>query len=234
MSGRAGNDQSRSCMVCGNKSVCFRQLNDIELELTSANRVQLSFRRGETIAKQGSIVTHILFLKEGLAKIYKELSNNNDLILNIFPSGNLIGLPALYGDKTFGYSVAAIDDSVVCAIDKVIFEKLIEQNGSFAVEVINSINNCTQHNFEKIVSLTQKQLPGKMADTLLFLKDVVYQASSFRMGLSRKDLAEFTGISVMSVVRVLQDFKKEGIISESGGVFYILSEERLKMISQKG
>jgi CRP/FNR family transcriptional regulator len=212
----------------------LKQLTDIELELATANRVQLSFRKGETVAKQGAIVTHILFLKSGMAKIYKELHGKNNLILNIFPAGQLIGLPALYGNKTFGYSVAVIEDSVVCAIDKVIFERLIEQNGAFATEVINAINRCTQNNFEKIVSLTQKQLNGKMADAILFLKDQIYKADSFSMSLTRKDLAEFTGMSVMSVVRVLQSFKQEGIIDEQHGLLSVLKPERLVMISEKG
>ncbi len=223
-----------SCKFCDSRSSCLKQLTDIELELATANRVQLSFRKGETVAKQGAIVTHILFLKSGMAKIYKELHGKTNLILNIFPAGQLIGLPALYGNKTFGYSVAVIEDSVVCAIDKVIFEQLIEQNGAFATEVINAINRCTQNNFEKIVSLTQKQLNGKMADALLFLKDQIYKTDSFSMSLSRKDLAEFTGMSVMSVVRVLQSFKQEGIIDEQNGFLSVIKPERLVMISDKG
>lgn len=228
------NGSQDSCVLCKNKSACFRALSATELELTTVSRVQLRFRKGETIAKQGSVVSHILFLKSGLAKIYKEIDDESNLILNIFPEGNLIGLPTLYGDRILGYSVAAIEDSTICAIDKGIFEKLIEENGNFAAEVINSINHCTQHNFDKIVSLTQKQLPGKMADALIFLKDSVYKSESFQMSLSRKDLAEFTGMSVMSVVRVLQDFKKDGIINEKDGFFTINDYDQLKKISAVG
>ncbi len=221
-------------MLCGSKAACFHKLSDIELELTTANRVQLHFKKGETIAKQGSMVTHILFLKTGLAKIYKEINNNSNLILNIFPEGNLIGLPGLYGSNIFSYSVAAIEDSTVCAIDKTVFKKLVENNGAFAAEVINTINTCTEYNFEKIVSLTQKQLNGKMADALLFLADMVYKNNSFVMSLSRKDLAEFTGMSVMSVVRVLQEFKTDGIVHEKNGNFTILKMDQLRRISERG
>ena len=223
-----------NCSLCNNKSTCFEQLNDDEFEFINTKRVEIKYKKGEVIAKQGSFATHILFLKKGLVKVYKEINNEHNLILSFFPEKNLIGLPALFGNEILQYSVAAIEDSTICAIDKKRFEELVAKNSEFAIEIIKTINHCTLFNFEKIVSLTQKQLNGRLADTFLFLANDIYKDDTFKLSLSRKDIAEFAGLSVMSVVRGIKDFKESGLISNEKGVIEILKKEALERISVSG
>lgn len=226
--------KSNTCILCTNKSSCFEKLSPIELELSDSNRVELHFNKGETVAKQGSFTTHILFLQKGLVKVYREVSKGNNLIINIFSGGNLIGLPSLYGDDFLQYSVAAIEDSVVCAIDKKIFEQLIMENGAFAAAIVNTINKCSLHIFDKLENLTQRQLNGKFANALLFLADEVFKSDSFMLSLSRKELAEFTGTSVMSIVRVMKEFQQDKLIAESKGRLEILDKQKLIQIGLAG
>ena len=222
------------CVSCQNKSVCFEKLSSVELEFVDKKRVELKYRKGEVIAKQGSFVTHILFVQQGLTKVYKEVNEEHNLILNIFPKGSLIGLSALYNNDVAQYSVAAIEDSIICSIDKKEFEELVFENGKFAASVITAINNCTFYNIDKILSLTNKQHNGRLAEALLFISDKIYESNKFKLSLSRKDLAEFTGMSVMSVVRILKDFNNDNIISSSGKTIEILDFVRLKRISETG
>ena len=204
------------------------------MQLVDSNRVELNYRKGEVIAKQGSFVNNILFLQSGLVKIYKEVNTKDNLILNFYPQGHLIGLPSIYGNEILHYSVSAVEDSVICAINKDIFEILIKKNGSFAASIIQNINKCTIHNFEKILSLTQKQMNGRLAEALLFFSNQIFESDSFGASLSRKDLAEFTGMSVMSVVRGIKDFKSSKIINDKNGVFTILDKSTLERISTTG
>ncbi|MFH2096862.1 MAG: hypothetical protein ABIJ16_14225, partial [Bacteroidota bacterium] len=84
------NEKVNTCLLCNNKSECFKQLGRLELELADTKRVELTYKKGENIAKQGAFVTHILYLQYGLVKIYKEVDSNTNLILNIFSGSNLI------------------------------------------------------------------------------------------------------------------------------------------------
>jgi len=68
------------CIECKNKSVCFKQLDEKELLLTNENKVQIRFKKGEIISKQGSFVTHIMYIKKGVAKVYKETDLDSNLI----------------------------------------------------------------------------------------------------------------------------------------------------------
>ena len=88
--------KNTKCLKCTEKSLCFKQLTDAELNLTNENKVQIQFNKGEILSKQGTFVTHIMYLKSGFAKVYKETDVDNNLILDIIPEGKLIGLTSLF------------------------------------------------------------------------------------------------------------------------------------------
>ncbi len=220
--------------MCDAKSGCFKMLSPLELELTDVRRAELNYRKGEHIAKMGSFVTHILYLQKGLVKVYMEMEGENDMILNIVSGGNMIGLPNLFSTAPLQYSVAAIEDSVICAIDKKVIEDMVKSNGEFAQSIVESINNCTLYHYKRLITASQKQLNGRMADALLHLSDDVYHQDDFPMQLSRKELAELAGMSMMSAVRVIKDLEQNKIVNEKNGRFMIEDREKLEQLSKYG
>ncbi|MEE4196860.1 MAG: Crp/Fnr family transcriptional regulator [Bacteroidales bacterium] len=223
------------CVECEKKSLCFRQLSEDELRLTNENKVQIRFKKGEIIAKQGSFVTHVMYIKQGIAKVYKETAMDSNLILDIIPEGRLIGLTTLFhSDNIARFSVSALSDTVICSIDRQVIEQLIYKNNNFAKTVISSLNTEALQFYDKMASLTQKQMNGRVADALIYLSENIFGSAQFEMILSRKDLAEFTGMSTMSVVRTLKELRKEGIILDDKGKIDIKNLELLKKISQNG
>ena len=227
--------KNTKCLKCTEKSLCFKQLTDAELNLTNENKVQIQFNKGEILSKQGTFVTHIMYLKSGFAKVYKETDVDNNLILDIIPEGKLIGLTSLFNtDNIARFSVAALDNAVVCAIDRNTIENLIHKNTQFAQTVISSLNEESLQFYDKMASLTQKQMNGRVADALLYLSENIFNSVKFKMILSRKDLADFTGMSMMSVVRTLKDLKTEGIIKDEKGFIEIKNINTLRQISIKG
>lgn len=227
-------NEKRSCLVCNNKSSCFKLLKPNELEFADINRAEIQYRKGEMVAKQGNFYTHILYVKSGMVKVYKEMPDGSNLILNFFTDGGFIGLPFLFKNQVLDYSVSAINETTICAIDRKAFENLIHENGDFAAAVVNALNHCTLYNYDRIVSLTHKQINGRFADTLLYLSQEIYHSNKFKLTLSRKDLAEYTGVSVMSVIRVIKDFKQDGIIDIQGNELEILKPDLLQKISISG
>ena len=94
-----------NCIDCPLKANCFEHLTNEELELINSNRVELQYKKGEIICKQGAFANNILHIPEGFAKIYIE-HNNKNLILKIVSSKDLISLPSLFNYNIFHYSVA--------------------------------------------------------------------------------------------------------------------------------
>jgi len=148
-------DKKDDCMSCPIKADSFKQLTESEIEMVNSSHVCIKYKKGEVIQKQGSIVNQIFYVKQGLTKVYKEIDDSNNLILNFFPAGVLIGLPTIFGDDISPYSVAAVEDTSVCSISKSHVESFIQKNVKFATAIIRTINNCNLYNFGKIISLTQ-------------------------------------------------------------------------------
>ncbi len=223
-----------SCFLESTHFSCFDLLTEDEKHLVDANRLVVNFKKGEIIGKQGSFASHIIFLNEGLVKVYLE-GNPKDLILKIVPSNHLIGLPSIYdGNNRFIYSVATYSDSVVSLIDISLFKQLLGLNSQFALRIINILNEDTALIYGRFFCLTMKQSHGRVADILLCLAKRVYKTNTFNLAISRSDMADLTGLSSESVIRILKEFKDNGLISITGKDFKIIDTARLEKISQLG
>jgi CRP/FNR family transcriptional regulator, polysaccharide utilization system transcription regulator len=213
---------------------CFDLLTEEEKELVNTRSVEVNYKKGEMICKQGSFATHIMYLDKGLVKIYLE-GKPKDLILTITPQKNLMGLQALYeGNTTFLYSISSYTESVVKLIDIQIFKQLLKQNPLFSFRIINILNESTSQSYGRFLSLTQKQLHGRLADILLCLSRKIFKSESFELPLSRSDLSDLTSMSTESVIRIMKDFKDDNIIDINNKSITLLDLPRLENISAKG
>ena len=212
----------------------FELLTNEEKELVDSSSVNVNYKKGEIICKQGSFASHIMYLEKGLVKIYLE-GNPKDLILTITPQKNLMGLQALYeGNNTFLYSISTYTDATVRLIDIQTFRHLLKQNPLFAYRIICIVNESTSQSYNRFLSLTQKQLHGRLADILLCLSRKIFKSESFDLPISRSDLSDLTSMSTESVIRILKDFKDDKIIDMNNKSITLLDLPRLENISAKG
>jgi len=184
--------------------------------------------------KQGSASTHILMLTSGLAKLYLEGHNGRNLILKLIKPVQMFGGPGTFLDQRNYYSAAALENSTVCFVNMNNFRQTLRSNPDFAEKFIETINRNSIFTFGRFVDLTQKQMPGRVADALLYLSNDIFEATSFKMSLTRQDLADMTSLSKESFIRILKDFKEEGIIKIAGDAIEIVKLEALQKISQVG
>lgn len=228
------NKYLNTCSTLVLDNACFETLTEKQKLAIEENKVRVNYNKGETICKQGSQATHVLFLEEGLVKVYLEGKPKN-LILTIIPSGQMIGLPSIFeGNKTFIYSVTTYVDSVVQMINIDVIKQMILENARFAGSIISILNENTAQTYGRFYCLMQKQLHGRMADILLCLSNRIFNSKNFQLPLSRNDLGELTGMSTESVIRIFKDFKDDKLISVNAKSIEILNEEKLLMISDKG
>ena len=157
------------------------------------------------------------------------------MILKLIPSGNLLGLTSLSEDyNTYQYSAMAYVDSQVQQIDIKAFRELINRNSVFAKEVIDILSSNSVQIYNRFFCLTHKQAYGRLADILLCLSDRIFKTAEFELPLSRKDLAELSGMSQETVIRMLKSFHDDGLIRMAGKNFTVLDYEKLKHISETG
>lgn len=224
----------RSCHNCSCKSSLFSLLDEEELELVEQNRLNVVFKPGETIRKQGTRMTHVLSVNSGLAKLYLEGIENRNAVLRIVRATNFIGGPGIYLDQMHHYTVMALMESSVCFIDMKVFKDIIRRNNRFAEEFMKDFSRNTLNVYNRLIYLTQKQMPGRMADSLLYLYDDIFQSTSFPDLITRQDLADLSAMSKDSAVKILRSFEKDSLIAFSGKEVQLLDREALKKISRFG
>jgi CRP/FNR family transcriptional regulator len=225
--------QSNNCVDCNCRSSIFKALSSTELELINKNRYEVSFKAGEIMFKQGTPSPYFLCLTTGLAKLYIEGYGKNLIICLVKPVEYILG-PGIYVDNRHHYSASAVEDSTACLVDVNTFKQMTRSNPDFADEFIRRISLMTIFNFEQFISLTQKQMNGRIADALFYLSDQIYGRNPFEMTISRKDLADLSAMSKESAIRILKEFKDEGILTVDGNHFHILNPQQLKKISETG
>lgn len=225
---------ARSCIVENRHQSCFDILNEDEKQVLQANTAVITYKKGDIIAKQGAFASHVIYLEEGLVKVYLE-GKPKDLILKIIPSDHLIGLPSIYdGNSTFLYSASTYTDSRVRMIDINTFKHFVRTNAQFASMIINILNENTAQIYGRFYCMMRKQSHGRVADILLCLSERVYKKKKFLLALSRGDLAALTGLSCESVIRIFKEFKDEGIIQVTGKSIEIMDFTSLERISSFG
>jgi len=222
------------CVGCVFRSPLFDCLSQEELEFINKHRYDLSFRAGEIIRKQGAYLSHVISIISGLASLYIEGLNNRNVILKVVKPTNFIGGPGMFVHHRHHYTVKAHQETKACFIEVGAFKELLRLNPSFAEGFFTEFSRNTLITYDRLINLTQKYVPGRMADALLYLSKEVYENTSFELGLSKKDLGDFTGMSTDSVIRVLRTFKNEGLISLKGNHLEILNLDALVKFSKLG
>jgi CRP-like cAMP-binding protein len=223
-----------NCIECKGSAKCFKRLIPSEIDFINQYKTHISYRKGENICKQGAFASYVIYILDGIVKLYLESPNNKNVNLKILQSSEFIGLSSIYGDNVYNYSAIALKDSSICLIEKNSIKQLLNNNGNFASEIIKWYCKEEEQLYNKIQSLSNKQMHGRLADTLLYLCDKDIFNNQIFSYLSRKDIAEFAGLSTESTVRLLTEFKNEGIIDIDGKKIKITNPEILKKISDKG
>jgi CRP-like cAMP-binding protein len=222
-----------TCEDCLLKCEIFNAISKEGSFLSDVNPLHMKFKRHEAICMQGNNVTHAIYLVSGTAKLYIHGLNNRNIILNILKPHSYIGLLSFFESPVYSYSVTALEDSEICMIDMDFIKKLYIENHSFLIHLNKAFGKSVASIMQKIITLNQKNIRGRFADSLIYLSEL-HNNSSFNMLLTRKELGELSAISEENTVRLLTELKKEGIIDVEGKQISIMDMRLLKKISEVG
>lgn len=228
--------KDRCCSRCfddGEESI-FDCLTDEELELLVKEKRHVHFNAGETILKQNTSASHVVCVKRGLAKILAEGDGDKRLILRLVATHSILTGGGIFMDEIRHFTVQAVTEVECCFIDSDKIFELVSKNNRFAFELLKLNNRQNIQMLNNLVGITQKYMPGRVADLLLYLKNEIFMCNPFDTRLSRQELADMTGMTMESFIRILKEFKSSGIIVVDGSTIQIADEEALTLISRKG
>ncbi|PKO96836.1 MAG: hypothetical protein CVU12_03645 [Bacteroidetes bacterium HGW-Bacteroidetes-7] len=192
----------------------------------------LTYNKGETIIKQGTLASQILFVEDGIAKLNFQ-TGERDTTFSFATNGDFIGLMCSFVKKRLEFSAVAITNTTVRIIDREVFENLIENNGQFAVYVVKLMSELTNGVVHTLITLSHKNVNGAVA-TLLLTLSRLYDSGKLQIPFTRDEMADALGYSKESIINTLSAFHQDKIISISGRNLEILQPSALVLISEKG
>nr|WP_321450079.1 Crp/Fnr family transcriptional regulator [uncultured Carboxylicivirga sp.] len=213
-------------------SECFRFLSKEQLLLLQNKKARITYLKGENVMKQGAFATHVLFVVDGLVRVYLQAVGNKQINLELKTQGDFIAFSAVFDEEIYAYSAVALKDSVICMIDKQALKDLLVANPEFGLQITSRNYEVENRYLEIINNISYKQMRGKLASTLLYLADFEDENVKVFEHMSRQDIADFASITTESTIKFLKEFEKDGIINLNGRQISILNIESLKMISK--
>ena len=222
------------CNQCKKRIEIFKVLREEDFQRIEEKRYEVLYHAGETIFKQGTSFTHTICILEGLVRVYLESEDRRKFILSLLGPGEMIGSPGMFTDDMHHFSVVAVEDTVTCYIERKVIEEIIKSNNLFAVEMLKRSNLRDIAHFMKFRTLTQKQMPGRVAEVLLYLIKKIYKSNPCILTITRQDIADMASVTKEGTIRVLKDFKDAGFITLNGNELNILNEKALFSISEIG
>jgi CRP-like cAMP-binding protein len=218
--------------ICDIQAPCFQMLSPEEVELVRGSKTQVRFRKGDHLTKQGAFASYVLFVISGLARQYVE--GERDYNLRIINPGEFVGLSAVFTKNTFDYSSVALTDCQVFLVEKEAITTVMKQNGMFAFNMVKRYFNQNANLFDTLRTVLYKQMNGRIAETLLYIDEFKSENPAIFQLFSRKDIADFAGISTESAVKLLKSFEKDGLIELNEKDIVVINRNGLAEISKKG
>jgi len=229
-------EKKRSCICaqCDFRDIVFSYLDDSAIDELCDNKEEQFFRKGEIINHEGEKIITFKYLKSGLVKLYRRTSSGEEQVITITRPFEFVSNMSIFSQERYQYSVSALEDSVVCSIKLEFIKQLFFKNGGFAMGLLTKISMINDKIISQTLDIRQKNLVGRVAFVLLYFTKEIYNSRVFDLPVSRKEIADYIGMSTANVIRTLSDFKKEEIIRVFGKTIEVVNVDKLEIISKRG
>ena len=215
----------------------WQPLTETQREYLAKNFTIQKYKKNETIYCEGETPMHLMCLLSGKVKIYKDGVGGRSQIIRVIKNKEYFAYRAYFAQENFVTAAAAFEPCTICLVPMPVISELIKENTDLAMFFIKQLSIDLGISDERTVNLTQKHIRGRLAESLLFLKDtygVEEDQCTLSIYLSREDLANLSNMTTSNAIRTLSNFATEKLIIIDGRKIKIIDEERLKKISKIG
>ena len=212
-------------------------LTDDQRILAAEHMEVKRYKKNQVIYSEGQTPNHLFCLLEGKVKIYRDGAGGRSQIMRVIKPVEYFGYRAHFAGESFVTAAAAFEASIVCAIPMDIITHLVETNNKLAMFFIKLLSIDLGISDERTVNLTQKHIRGRLAESLLFLKETYgleEDGATISIFLSREDLANLSNMTTSNAIRTLSIFAAEKLIAIDGRKIKLINEDELRKISRIG
>ncbi len=211
----------------------LKKLSKGEIRHLSDHKNETVFNKGEVVFSEGMVLNGIYCVRRGSCKMSRLSSNGKDQIVRFVKQGELLGYRSVMSDEPATLTVTAINEMHACFIPKDEIFDIINENSEFARDFFRVVCEDLKEANIALTDMAQKTVRERLAKTLLFLDETFGEdeEGNFAVALSREEIANVIGTATESAIRLLSEFKKEGLIGLSGKKIKILDEKKIERIA---
>lgn len=201
---------------------------------------QLSFKyynKNESIYSEKDEPLNMLCLISGKAKIFKIGSSNRSQIMRVIQEGQYFGYRAYFAGERYVTNACAFENSLILQIPLNCVQNVIVKNVRLACFFVKLLSIDLGISDRRSITLTQCHIRGRLAETLLFLKEsygLEEDGATLSIYLSREDISALSNMTTANAIRTLSNFASEKLIAIDGRKIKLIDEVKLRRIAQIG
>lgn len=212
-----------NCVHCSHESSCmttvpvFKGMNDADLQPLRKVTRSRHYNKGAFIFHEGECSETLFVVNEGLIKLTKTSAEGKEQIVRLLFPGDFFGLNSLLREEKNYVNAEAVQQTVICSIEKKDLLKTMEGNAQLSFRFLLAVNDRLYEADESIGNLSLLEVEQRLARALLLFNDKMNTKNGiFTLPFSKKDLASFIGTTPESVSRKLIAFMSQNWISMDG------------------
>ena len=222
-----------SCEHCPSREKgIFCDLEQSALAEVAHHKVLNSYKKGQTIFFQGNPPFGLYCISNGKIKVSKVGNDGKESIIRIAGPGDVLGHRSLFSRENYSATATVIEDAMICFLDKTYIYSALKNNPSIALNIIEKLSREMGAAESRNASMSQKSARERLAELFLtFVKNYGQQEIDGRIKLNiklnRDEIASIVGTAHETIIRLISEFKNEGILEQEGKIIYILNQNKL-------
>jgi CRP-like cAMP-binding protein len=225
------NNPHTDCQFCESRlRSIFCNLEKRELEEINSEKKCSVYKKGQLIFRQNSYPHGLYCINSGKVKLYQLAENGKEQIVRLAKAGDILGYRALLSSEEYTSSAETIEETSVCFIPKNTFQKLLRENTLLSMNLMQLLANDLKNAEHKITGLAQRPVKERMAETILYLKEVYGMEkdnATLNVIIRREDMANIAGTATETAIRILAELKNERYIEFIGKKIKIIRMREL-------
>ncbi|SDN84325.1 Crp/Fnr family transcriptional regulator [Alkalicoccus daliensis] len=216
----------------------FDQLSDKNKELLLSKGTKKKFERGTTLFSEGEQPDHVYLVRSGMVRLSKMTIDGKEFSLHLKQAGELVGEVGLFNQMAISVTATVAEDAELVRFDRLVLEKLFEENGEIAVAFMKWFATHTQSTQSKFRDLILCGKKGGLYSTLIRFSNSYgeehSQGTLIKVQLTNQDIAQFIGTTREGVNRLMNELKKEDVIAYENNYILLKNIHYLKEFLQCG
>jgi CRP/FNR family transcriptional regulator, nitrogen oxide reductase regulator len=210
------------------QSMVFAALDDNERQALSTLAKEKSLGPDENIFWEGDESDWFYIISEGQVRIFKSASNGKEITLSFFGPGEIFGEVAVLENKPYPASAQTAAATRLIGIKKADFWDYLLKHPSIALKIISLLSGRLREAQSRLRDMAGEKVEQRLARLLLSLSAKLGPTLPF----TRQELSDMAGTTTETTIRVLSQWKEQGVTRSVRGKIIIADQNKLNQLGE--